>query len=186
MERGNKMNISITGRNITVSDALKKMVEKKLGKLDRYFRPETAVNVVLSVSGYRQVCEVTIPFSGIVLRAEESTEDMYASIDGVTNVLERQIRRHRTKLNKRYRANMPEFVPDEAEDMEDDDLPKVVRTKRFAVKPLMMEEAVLQFQLLGHDFFVFLNADTDEVNVLYARKDGNYGLIEPTFDGDED
>lgn len=182
------MKINITGKNIVVTAALKQMVEKKLGKLERYFRPETVVNVVLSVDGYRQICEVTIPFSGIVLRGEVATDDMYASIDEVLEVLERQIRRHRTKLSKRLRGEAPEppeWLQDTGEEEEESAGPKIVRTKRFAIKPVLLEEAVLQMQLLGHDFFVFLNAATEEVNVLYKRKDGNFGLIEPTYGDDE-
>lgn len=184
------MRINITGKNIDVTAALKQMVEKKLGKLERFFRPETPVNVVLSVDGYRQICEVTIPFSGVVLRGEVSTDDMYASIDEVLEVLERQIRRHRTKLAKRFRGGetpeLPAWADEDDGDEEAADGPKIVRTKRFAIKPLLLDEAALQMQLLGHDFFVFLNADTEEVNVIYKRKDGNLGLIEPTFDDDEE
>ncbi|MDD3242126.1 MAG: ribosome-associated translation inhibitor RaiA [Eubacteriales bacterium] len=179
------MKITVTGKNLSVTPALKETAEKKLKKLDRYFREDTPVNVVLSVDGYRQTCEVTIPFARVTLRGEAMTQDMYASIDEVLEILEGQIRRHRTRLSKRLRPEQPEIVawPEEEEEPA---APKIVRTKRFAIKPMMTEEAVLQMQLLGHDFFVYLNAQTDEVNVVYLRKDGNYGLIEPTFDEDDE
>jgi len=177
------MKITISGKNIEVTDALRDVTEKKLSKLEKYFQQDVAVDVTLSVERNRQIIEVTIPFSGARLRAEESTDDMYGSIDNVIDVLERQIRKHKTKLQRR--TQMGETIrfenitslpvdPNEKE-------PKIVKTKKFAMKPMDEEEAVLQMELIRHSFFVFRNSDTDEVNVVYKRKDGNYGLIEPLY-----
>ncbi len=178
------MRIVVSGKNIDVSDALRDAVIKKVGKLERYFEPGTEAQVTLSVEKNRHIVEVTIPFDGVILRAEEFTDDMYASIDLVLDKIERQIRKHRTKLGKKFRAGAfkiatPLFL--ENDDVEEYQEPKVVRTKRFAIKPMQVEEAILQMDLLGHNFFVFTNADTNEVNVVYKRKDNNYGLIEPEY-----
>ncbi len=174
------MKIQITGKNLNVTDSLKEIVHKKLGKLERYFEPETEVNVVLSVEKLNHIIEVTIPFNGIILRGEEATDDMYTSIEHVERKLEKQIIRYRTKLEKRLRSGA--FVADTGDGLEEEASISVVRTKRFPVKPLDLDEAALQMQLLGHDFFVFMNADSGEVNVLYRRKDGQLGLIEPTYE----
>ncbi len=176
------MKIIITGKNIEVTEGLRERVTKKINKLDKFFTNETEAHVTLSVQRARQIVEVTIPFNGIVLRAEESNEDMYSSIDRTVDLLERQIRKNRTRLERRLHAQdfsfenlkFTEDVPEEKEF-------KIVRSKRFAVKPMDIEEAVLQMNLLGHEFFMFFNADTKQVNVVYKRKDGNYGLIEPEF-----
>lgn len=174
------MKFMITGKNIALTDALKSTVEKKLGKLEKYFNPEVEVHATLSVQKNRQIIEVTIPFNGILLRGEESTTDMYTSIDNVVDKLEKQILKHKTKLERRTHDGSLRLmeIPNEAFDEEE---PQIVKTKRFAVKPMDVDEAVLQMDLLGHDFFVFRNADSNEVNVVYKRKDGNYGLIEPEF-----
>lgn len=174
------MKFMITGKNIALTDALKKTVEKKLGKLEKYFNPEVEIHATLSVQKTRQIIEVTIPFNGILLRGEESTTDMYSSIDNVVDKLEKQIMKHRTRLERRTHEGSLRLMNVPSEVVEEDE-PQVVRTKRFAVKPMDTEEAVLQMDLLGHDFFVFRNADSNEVNVVYKRKDGNYGLIEPEF-----
>ncbi|MGI6161126.1 MAG: ribosome hibernation-promoting factor, HPF/YfiA family [Christensenellales bacterium] len=173
------MKISIRGKNMEVSNYLRDVVMKKTAKLEKYFKPDTEIYVTLSVERSRHIAEVTIPFDGVMIRGEEVTGDMYASIDNVLDKLEKQITRHRTKLYKKLREGaFDNSRPDEGEMHRG----KVVRTKRFAIKPMATEEAVMQLELLGHDFFVFLNSDTDEVNVLYLRKDGNYGLIEPELD----
>ena len=171
------MRITITGKNMDVSDYLKDVVNKKLGKLDRYFNEDTDVQVTLSMQRSYHIVEVTIPFHGVVIRAEESTGDMYASIDNVVDKLEKQIIRHRTKFEKRLRAGaLNDFVPPEEPEV----YGEVVRVKQFSMKPMSVEEAILQIDLLGHAFFVFSNAETNTINVLYRRKDGNYGLIEPS------
>jgi putative sigma-54 modulation protein len=175
------MLIQITGKNIDVSDSLYDTIQKKIKKLERYFEQDTEAAVVLSIEKSRHIAEVTIPFDGVILRGEESTDDMYSSIDGVLRKLEKQIHHHRTRLERHLKGGAFQGLPALDDQLEAADV-KVVRTKKFAVKPLDIDEAALQMQLLGHDFFVFMNADTGEVNVLYKRKDGNFGLIEPQYD----
>jgi putative sigma-54 modulation protein len=176
------MRTTVSGKNIDITNALKERVEKKLSNFERYFGPDTEAHATLSVEKNRHIIEVTIPFNGVILRGEEATGDMYTSIDNVVEKLERQMRRQKTKLEKRIKDGNIRFenwaVP--SSELEDEEV-KIVRTKRFAMKPMPVEEAVLQMELLGHSFFVFSNADTEEVNVVYKRKDGNYGLIEPEF-----
>lgn len=176
------MRISITGKNIEVSDYLRDLVNKKVSKLDRYFPKDTDVQVTMAVERNRHIVEVTIPLAGRIIRGEEVTGDMYASIDSVLDKLEKQIIRHKTRLGKTlreeaFRHNAPLFSSsyEEAEEQS----PRIVRVKRFSLKPMSEEEAIMQLELLGHSFFVFRNAETDAVNVLYARQDGNYGLIVP-------
>lgn len=176
------VNYIISGKNIDVTDALKDRIASKLGKLNKFFYPETEIHATLSVQKNRQIIEVTIPFNGVVLRAEESNDDMYTSIDKVVDVLERQIRKNKTKLIKKLHENA--FAADDDEvikDIEEERDYKVVKTKKFAIKPMTVEEAILQMNLLGHEFFMFLNWDTNKTNVVYRRKDGDYGLIEPEF-----
>ena len=173
------MRISINGKNIEVSDYLRDLVTKKVSKLDKYFPEDTEAHVLLAVERNRHIVEVTIPYSGGIIRGEEVSGDMYASIDTVLAKVEKQITRHRTKLEKTLRADAfaeADFVD---YDDEEDDAGSVVRVKRFSIKPMDVEEAVLQMELLGHSFYVFENADDGQVNVVYKRKDGNYGLIEP-------
>ncbi len=177
------MKFNIRGENIEVTPALGEYVEKKLSKLDRYFDTFPEIKVNLKVYSDKQRVEVTIPLPNLMLRAEETHDDMYAAIDLVVDKLERQIRKHKTKVNRKMREkgspkNMfvapdPVGVPDtEEEDLE------VVRTKRFDLKPMDVEEAILQMNMLGHNFFVFTNSATNETNVVYSRKDGKFGLIE--------
>jgi putative sigma-54 modulation protein len=173
------MNIIISGKNMDITDSLRRQINKKVGKLKRYFDPGTEAQVTLSVEKNRHIVEVTIPFNGILIRAEESTDDMYASIDMVLDKLERQIHKYRTKLWRKFRTDaftddQMLFSKGESHDEKDDEL-KIVRTKRFAVKPMSVEEALMQMDLIGHSFFVFSNAETDEVNVIYKRRDGKYG-----------
>ena len=149
-------------------------MNKKVSKLGRYFDENVEAQVTMSVEGYRHIIEVTIPFNGVVIRAEESTDDMYASIDMVLDKLERQIRKHRTRLGRKiktgaFKNDSPLFRPDVPFE---DVCTRIVRTKRFAVKPMNLEEATLQMELLGHNLCI-RNASSDEVNVLYKRKDGN-------------
>ena len=177
------MKFTIYGKNMHVSDGLKETLKKKFEKFDRYFDKETEVYATFSKEKNAQMLEVTIPMGKTILRAEERSEDMAGSIEAVVDKLEGQLRKHKTKLQKRY-ANEPlkfNFDALESEEEDEADMPKVVRTKKFAVKPMSVEEATMEMELLGHDFFVFLNAETEDVNVVYARKDGNFGLIEPLF-----
>jgi len=176
------MRVIIAGKGMEVSDYHKDLVTKKVRKLQRYFGKFTEAHITMSVQKQRHIVEVTIPFDGIVLRGEEASEDMHTSIDGVLKKLERQIHKHRTALKRRLHENA--FAKSEYEyheEMEDQRMPTVVRTKRFVVKPMDIAEAQMQLELLGHQFFVFRNADTDEVNVLYKREDGDLGLIEPDY-----
>ena len=172
------MQVTINGKNMEVSEYLRDLTDKKVSKLDRYFPGDTEVQVTLSVEKNRHIVEVTIPYAGGIIRGEEVTGDMYASIDNVIAKLEKQIIRHRTKLEKTLRyEDAPE---DEADYYDDEDEgPQIVRVKRFSIKPMSVEEAALQMELLGHSFFVFTNDETNDMNVIYRRKDGNYGLIEP-------
>ncbi|HZK37591.1 MAG TPA: ribosome-associated translation inhibitor RaiA [Clostridia bacterium] len=176
------MKAIVSGRNMSVTDALRDTIQSKLGKLDRFFYRELEAQVTLSVEKNRHIIEVTIPFNGSILRAEEATEDMYRSIDGVVDKLTRQLGKQKNKLENRINRyetiRFENIKVDEEDDMEE---ARIVRTKRFLIKPMDPEEAVLQMELLGHNFFVFVDAETDDVNVVYKRRDGDYGLIEPYF-----
>lgn len=175
------MKFIIIGRNIDVTEGLKTAVQDKLGKLERYFTPDTEIHVTLSVEKERQKIEVTIPIKGSVIRSEQVSSDMYVSIDLVEEVIERQLRRYKTKLVDKQQAAgnfQRAFMED---DMLEDEEVKIVRTKRVDAKPMYPEDACVQMELLGHSFFVFVNAETDQVNVVYKRKGNTYGLIEPEF-----
>ncbi|GAA0137566.1 ribosome-associated translation inhibitor RaiA [Paenibacillus sp. YSY-4.3] len=180
------MNFSIRGQQIEVTDALRDYVDKKLSRLDKYFEapPTSEGYVTLSVVRGLHTVEVTIPLTGVVLRAEDRSDDMYASIDAVVDKLERQIRKHKTKINRKFRQEgslKSLFVENGASvavDETDSDELEVVRTKRFTMKPMDVEEAILQMNMVGHNFFVFSNIDSKELNVVYRRNDGKYGLIE--------
>ena len=176
------MRISISGKGIDVSDYLRDLIDKKVGKLERYFSKDTEVQVTMAVERNRHIVEVTIPYENIIIRGEEVTGDMYASIDNVLDKLEKQIIRHRTKLEKNLKQDAFKYdAPLFADAFEDPDEvgPTIARVKRFSMKPMTEEEAMLQLEMLGHAFYVFANGDTGDINVLYKRKDGNYGLIEP-------
>lgn len=184
------MKFIISGKNIEVTTGLKDAVEQKLGKLERYFTPETEIIVTLSVEKERQKIEVTIPVKGNIIRSEQTSNDMYVSIDLVEEIIERQLRKYKNKLVARSQGHLTaasgnsfkkEFFESEETADEDDEI-RIVRTKKFGVKPMYPEDACLQMDLLGHNFFVFCNAETEEVNVVYKRKDGAFGLIEPEFD----
>lgn len=175
------MRYIISGKNIDVTESLKNAVYDKFGKLERYFTPETEIHVTLSVEKERQKIEVTIPVKGSIIRAEEVSNDMYASIDLVEEVIERQLRKYKNKLTNHKHASHnfnKAFIEDDY--VEDDEI-QIVKTKRFAIKPMDAEEACVQMELLGHSFYVFRNAETDEVNVVYKRKGNTYGLIEPEY-----
>lgn len=177
------MNFIISGKNIDVTPGLKSCIEQKLGKLERYFTPETEIIVTLSVEKERQKIEVTIPVKGHIIRSEQSSNDMYVSIDLVEEVIERQLRKYKNKLVARNQEGSnfkQEFFESEDTSSEDDEI-KIIRTKRFGIKPMFPEAACIQMDLLGHDFYVFFNAETEEVNVVYKRKNGTFGLIEPEF-----
>ena len=175
------MNINISGKNITVSDYLRRVTGKKARKLERYFKPDTEMQVTLSIEKSRHIAEITVVAEGVVLRAEEATGDLYSSIDVALKKLERQMRKHRTKLAKRLHeeAFSEDTVYDYYDEAFDEDEPQIVRNKKFALRPMTEEDAAVQLELLGHNFYVFRNANSNEVNVIYKRADGNYGLIEP-------
>ena len=176
------MRYTITGRNIDVTPGLRAAIEEKIGKLERYFLPDTEIIVTLSVQKDKQKIEVTIPVKGNIIRAEESSNDMYVSIDLVEEVIERQLRKYKNKLVAKNQEgnNFSKTLFETEESIEDDEV-KIVRTKRFGIKPMYPEDACVQMELLGHNFFVFFNAENEEVNVVYKRKDGSFGLIEPEF-----
>ena len=177
------MRISISGKNMEVSDYLYDLINKKVMKLERYFPENTVASVTMAVEKNRHIVEVTIPFDGGIIRSEEVTGDMYASIDKVVAKLEKQIIKHRTKLEKSLREEA--FSMDAVDYSEYDSEPdaRLVKVQSFEMKPMTVDEAMLQLDLLGHSFFMFRNAQTDEINVLYKRKDGNFGLIEGRNDG---
>jgi putative sigma-54 modulation protein len=182
------MKITVSGKNMVMTEALKSAIEDKLSKLDRYFNPNVEAHVTLrveknkSVSKAKEVIEVTIPFNGIIIRGEEASEDMYKSIDLVVDKLDRQIIKQKKRLEQRNtKVDSLRYMSIPLPEEEESDELQIVRTKRFAVNIMSAEEAVLQMELLGHSFFVFRDSETEEVNVVYKRKDGNYGLIEPGF-----
>ena len=175
------MRYKITGRNINVTPGLKAAVEEKIGKLERYFNQDTEVNITLTVEKDRQKIEVTIPVKGTIIRAEQESNDMYVSIDLVEEVIERQLRKYKNKIvdKQQAAANFQKEYLDK--DYEEDDEVKIIRTKKFGIKPMYPEDACVQMERLGHNFFVFFNAETEQVNVVYKRKGNTYGLIEPEF-----
>jgi putative sigma-54 modulation protein len=188
-----------------VTPALREFVARKLGKLDKFFGPDVPAQVTLSVERDRHICEVTVPVDGRLLRGEESSADMYASVDLVVDKVERQVHKYKTLVNRKLRRDGTQEPGTAAADARglrgaaalphrteepagaaaagapdpDGWPPAVVRTKRFPLKPMAVEEAILEMNLLGHDFFVFANAETEQVNVVYRRRAGDYGLIEP-------
>lgn len=183
------MNYNIRGENIEVTSPIRDYVEKKINKLERYFDtpPNSEVHVNLSVYNEEQQIEVTIPMTNLLLRAEVQHTDLYAAIDQVVDKLERQIRKHKTKVNRKFKqegspkhifAELEKEASDAIREAESDEI-DIVRIKRFDLKPMDSEEAVLQMDMLGHSFFVFTNAVSNNTNVVYRRKDGKYGLIEP-------
>lgn len=173
------MQLSVKGRNLEVTDAIRAYAEEKVQRMTRYLEHIVSGTVYLSVEKHQQIAEVTLRVRDLTIRAEESTDDLYSSIDLVTEKLERQILRYKERIAAHVgRSGIREEwevapAPPAVEDL------RVVKTKRFAVKPAEVDEAVLQMDLLGHNFYVFRNARTDEVNVVYRRRDGHYGLIEP-------
>lgn len=175
------MRYIINGKGTEVTNGLKSMIYEKIGKLERYFTPETEIHVTLVVEKDRHTIEVTIPVKGSIIRAEETSDSMYTSIDLVEDTIERQLKKYKNKIidAKQSRNDFnPEFIEEE---YPDEETVNITRVKRFAVKPMDPEEACIQMELLGHDFFVFRNADTNEVNVVYKRKGNTFGLIEPEF-----
>ena len=175
------MKITISGKNMTVSEELRTMVTKKLGKLDKYFSANTEAIVRLSVEKERQKVEVTIPVKGKIIRSEEVSNDMYNSIDLAQESIERQLRKYKKKIIDR-KQNAGNFQPAYIEEdygADEEEKIQIVRNKRFDIKPMYPEDACVEMELLGHSFYVFMNAETDQINVVYKRKGNTYGLIEP-------
>ncbi|MGM9987331.1 MAG: ribosome hibernation-promoting factor, HPF/YfiA family [Bacillaceae bacterium] len=180
------MRYIIRGENIEVTPAIRDYVEKKISKVEKYFDTlqDARVNLKVYNGEQKQKIEVTIPSSHVLLRAEETNADLYAAVDLVVDKLERQIRKHKTKVNRKMRekGSLKEFFMNVQETnvavLEEDDDAEIVRTKSFELKPMDVEEAILQMNMLGHNFFVFMNGETGQTNVVYTRKDGRYGLIE--------
>lgn len=173
------MKFIIIGRNIDVTPGLTSAVEDKLGKLDKYFKEDTEVHVSLSVEKERQKIEVTIPVKGSIIRSEQVSNDMYVSIDLVEEIIERQLKKYKNKLVDKKQAEASFSKMYVENDYLDDEAVKIVRTKKFDIKPMYPEDACVQMELLGHNFYVFINAETEQVNVVYKRKGDTYGLIEP-------
>ena len=172
------MRITITGKNMEITDSLRTAVEERLSKLDRFFAKDTDVHVTLSVEKERKKIEVTIPVKGNIIRSEQESNDMYVSIDLVEEVIERQLKKYKNKIiDRKQNASSfkQEFIDKE---YEDEDV-NIIRTKQFEVKPMYPEDACVQMELLGHDFFAFMNAETELISVVYKRKDGAYGMLEP-------
>ena len=173
------MKYNIRGDKMVVTEAIRDYTEEKLGKLEKYFKDDDiTANVLTRVRGNSQIVEVTIPTSKFVLRSEEENDDLYAAIDLVSDKLERQIRKNKTRLNRNVKENVREFNFDFELANEDDQENSIVKRKSFEMKPMSEEEAILELELLGHDFYIFKDAKTNDINVLYKRKDGNYGIIE--------
>jgi putative sigma-54 modulation protein len=179
------MLVAVKGKNIEVTDALRDYAEKKVAKIVKFFeKSPLGAQVTLSTERGKHIVDITVQVNGLLLRGEAKTQDMYASIDDAIEKIERQVHKYKTKLNRKFQKEnqvvlAPSFTPPAAPKEEFE--PQIKRTKRFAIKPMSVEEAVMQMDLLDHDFYVFSNSETDEVNVVYRRKDGNYGLIEPEF-----
>lgn len=173
------MRYIISGKNIDVTEGLKEAIYEKIGKLERYFTDDTEVHVTFSVEKERQKIEVTIPMKGNIIRAEEESTDMYVSIDLVEEIIERQLRKYKNKIVERKQHGIGLNKAFLEEETPGEEKIEIIRSKRFAIKPMDPEEACVQMELLGHDFYVFRNSETDEVNVVYKRKANSYGLIEP-------
>lgn len=177
------MRITVKAKNTQVTEPLTDYIEKRFAKLEKYFADAdlTATVTLIVEKGLHRV-EATIPMNRYILRAEDSTNDMYASIDGVVDKLERQVRKYKTKINRKGKVqSINDLPPAESTPVAEED-GKIIKTKSFVVKPMDEEEAIMQMELLEHDFFVFLHADTNTINVVYKRKDGQYGLIQPIID----
>jgi putative sigma-54 modulation protein len=180
------MQVIIQGRNVEVTDRLREYVESKVEKLDRYLPTITEARMELSTEQTRsmedrQVAQLTLHIKGVLLRSEERSSDMFTSVDNVMDKIKRQIDRYKSKRRSRYRSAPAEIVVPELEE-EEGEQRSIVRTKRFSVTPMAPEEAIEQMELLGHSFFVFYNVDEGQINVVYARRDGNYGLLQPELE----
>jgi putative sigma-54 modulation protein len=172
------LKIDLSARNLELTDDLRDHVEKKLSKIVKYFDKGVPAQVVLSSERGRHIVEITIPLDGLVVRGEEASADIYASVNQAVEKIERQIGKYRARFQRRKREGRAWARSIPAPEAAESEEPKLVKVKRFNIKPMTVDEAIMQMNLLGHDFFVFTSAETEQVSVLYRRKDGNYGLIE--------
>lgn len=179
------MKFNIIGRKITVNEKNSEYIKKKIGKLDKFFKDEPEARIVIGTVKDKEYIEATIYSEGVIFRGEVTDNDVFTATDKVVDLVERQIRKNKTKLEKKTKREAFDdkmlLSGDEYTDLEDTGAFNIVKKKRFQVKPMNIEEAVLQMNLLGHNFFVFKNEETDEMNVVYKRKDGDYAIIE-SFD----
>lgn len=176
------MKTTITAKNMVVTPGITNRIMKKTATMERYLKPDTQMYVRLRKERNQRIAEITVPIDGVTLRAEAASEDnLFMSIDKALAKLEKQILRHRTKLEKRLRADIPVEEPEFIEEAPAQGERQVVRTKTYTTRPMHVEDAILQMELLGHSFYVFINIETDQTNVLYLRKDGNLGLLEPEY-----
>ena len=175
------MKLTITARNMVVTPAITKRIEKKTETMGRYLWPETEMQIKMRRERARREVEITVPMGkNVILRSESSADDnLFLAIDTALAKMERQIRKHRTKLGKNLREEIPDVPEYIEEDLAEEEEQKIVRRKTFPIRPMSVEDAMIEMDLLGHSFFVFVNIDTDRTNVLYLRKDGNLGLLEP-------
>jgi len=179
------MKYNISGKNIELTPGLENAIQEKIVKLDKYFNDSVTAQITLSVEKLSHIIEVTIPFNGSVLRAEVEGKNMYNIMDDAVTVIEKQVNKFKNKLRDKHRvAGIDQFAPDflKQSDSDDEEAIKIAKTKKFAIKPMSAEEAVLQMELVGHNFFVYFDSETEDVSVVYKRKNGTYGLIEPVFD----
>ncbi|NLJ80895.1 MAG: ribosome-associated translation inhibitor RaiA [Firmicutes bacterium] len=178
------MRINVSGKNLEITQALRSYAEKKVAKIEKYLNQNqtSSAEVMLRLERGKHIAEVTMNLSGVMLRGEAKTADMYTSIDAAVDRIERQFNKYKTRIQRRMHGpKIGEVVSPRKSEVKEEGEPSIVRTKRFALKPMDAEEAVLQMELLGHDFFVFSNSDTGDVSVVYKRRDGNYGLIDPEY-----
>ena len=174
------MTVNVKGRNVEVTPAMREYVEKKIAKVTRQFKSVDDISAVLKIEHGNHIAEITVPASGVLIRAQESTKDMYTSIDLVVEKIERQIHKYKTRLMKRKYSNFVDLTPTPAPVADEGEF-EVIKNKKFTLRPMNIEEAILQMNLLNHDFFVFYDADSEGVQVVYRRKDGKYGLLVPEF-----
>ncbi len=171
------MQVKIRGNKIDITDSMKEYVKEKLSKLDKYSLEEFEANVLVKVRNYTQKVEVTIPLKTLILRAEEESSDFYSAVDLVVNKLERQIRKNKTKLKRKEKSGIKELNMDNILDIPEEE-EKEVKRKKIEIKPMNMEEAILQMELLGHNFYMYKDSDLDSIALVYKRRDGGYGVIE--------
>ena len=172
------MKITIVGRKFHVTDDLKEKVEKKLSKFDKFFNDEATANVTMRSQKNDEILEITIFYKGTMFRSETSDKDIENALDKSIDIIERQIRKNKTRLEKKFKTGAFEAIPVE----EDEDEIKITKTKQFVISPMSVEEAVLQMNLLGHNFFLFINEENDNINLVYKKSNDEYGIIEPVLE----